>query len=120
MSIVNDIYMQLGGNKFLFFTGCHDFYKREDKILGMTIPRNSSKANRLEVIYDAGLDLYTMRFFKHTNARLNKKTWKWTDAKDKDIKIVENVYCDQLREIFEDTTGMLIPMRIVINGHVFG
>lgn len=120
MSIVNDIYQQLGGKKFTLFTGCKDFYNIQDYILGMTIPRNSSKANRLEVKYNFETDTYTMRFFKHSNARLNTKTFVWVDAKDTDIKIIKDVHCDMLRKIFEDVTGMIIPSKLIINGRSFG
>lgn len=124
MSIVNDIYNQLGGNKFLVCSGCKNIYKKGETILGMTIPRNASKANRLEIIYDEGLDLYNMRFFKHTNGRFSQKRYietgdGWINAKDTEVKTFNGVYCDMLRELFEEVTGMYIPMSITINGYNF-
>ena len=125
MTIPEIILNQLGGGKFVACTGCKDFLADGDNKLIMTIPRNGSKANRLEVIYNYSMDDYTMRFYRHTNGRFMQKRFlqgkdPWIPAKDTDIKVFKGVYCDQLRELFTEVTGMLIPMSITINGVKFG
>lgn len=125
MTIPEIILEQLGGRKFIVCTGCKNFLADGDNKLIMTIPRNASKANRLEVTYNYGMDDYTMRFYRHTSGRFMQKRLlegkdPWIPAKDKDIKVFNGVYCDQLRELFTEVTGMVIPMSITINGVKFG
>lgn len=104
MEIANTILEQLGGNKFIAMTGSKNFVA-DGNTLRMTLTRNISKANRLHITLNAD-DTYTMRFFKYTAPRFNSKTLVFTDEKVKDIKVVEGVYCDMLRDIFERTTGL--------------
>ena len=104
MEIANTILEQLGGNKFIVMTGSKNFVA-DGNTLRMTLTRNISKANRLYITLNAD-DTYTMRFFKYTASRFNSKTLTFTDEKIKDIKVVEGVYCDMLRDIFETTTGL--------------
>ena len=125
MTIAKQILSYLGGNKFVACTGCKDFMTNaEQDSLTMTIPRNGSKANRLEVKYDWGTDTFTMRFYRHSNGRFSQKKWlegkeAWTPPKDTELKTYDGVYCDMLRRIFENYTGMVVPMSITINGHKF-
>ena len=104
MSIANTILEQLGGNKFIVMTGAKNFLS-DGNTLRMTLPKNRSKANRLYVTLDA-TDTYTMRFFRYTAGRLNKKTFAWFPDKQEDIKVVSGVYADMLQDIFTATTGM--------------
>ena len=126
MTIAEEILIQLGGRKFIACTGCNNFHSSgEQDFLVMNIPRNASKANRCEIKYNHGTDTYNMRFYRHRNATYNMNRYiktgnGWKDAKDTDLKIYEGVYCDMLREIFSDYTGMIIPTTITINGRTFG
>lgn len=99
------ILQQLGGNKFLAMTGAHHLVGDGDT-LRMQLPRNKSKANRLWITYNPGMDDYTMRFFHYTPERFNSKKLTFTEAKTKEIKQMDGVYCDMLQEIFTETTGM--------------
>lgn len=126
MTIAEEILIQLGGRKFIACTGCSNFHSSGDQdFLVMNIPRNGSKANRLEVRYNHGSDSYDMRFYRHRNASYSYKRYlagkdAWTDAKDTEVKSFKEVYADQLRELFTEVTGMIVPMKITINGHTFG
>ena len=126
MTIAEQILVYLGGKKFVAFTGCSNFHSSGDQdFLVMNIPRNGSKANRLEIKYNYGTDTFTMRFYRHRNASYSTKRYintgnGWTDAKDTDLKVYEDVYCDMLRGLFTEYTGLIIPMKLVINGHTFG
>ena len=104
MRIAETILEQLGGNKFVVMTGAKNFIS-DGNTLRMTLPKNMSKANRLYITLDAD-DTYTMRFFKFTAGRLNKKTFEFTEDKVKEIRTVNGVYCDMLQDIFTETTGM--------------
>ena len=126
MTIAEEILIQLGGRKFVACTGCNNFHTDGKKdYLVMNIPRNGSKANRCEIKYNYGTDTYNMRFYRHRNASFNMNRYVktgngWKEAKDTDIKTFEEIYCDQLGEIFQDVTGMIVPTKIIVNGHVFG
>lgn len=126
MTIAENILVQLGGRKFIACTGCNNFHSSGNQdFLVMNIPRNGSKANRLEIRYNHNNDTYDMRFYRHRNASFNMKRYTktgngWIDAKDTEIQSFNDVYCDQLRELFTEVTGMIVPMKITINGHTFG
>lgn len=104
MKVANIILEQLGGNKFLAMTGANHLIA-DGNTLRMTLTKNCSRANRLYITLD-GDDTYTMRFFRFTAGKLNKKTYEWTEDKTEDIKTVNGVYCDMLQDIFTATTGM--------------
>ncbi len=93
------ILQQIGGRRFVTMTGSHDFINLGNG-LRMSLSRNKTSANRLEIIYDEGADLYNLRFYRHSFSR---KTF---EVKTKDIKTYEGVYCDMLEDIFTDVTGL--------------
>lgn len=104
MEIAKNILQQLGGNKFLAMTGSKNLMSDGNK-LHMTLPKNMSKANRLTITLDPN-DTYTMRFFKFTPGKLNTKTFEYVDHKEKDMKVYDGIYADQLQYIFTSITGM--------------
>ena len=62
--------------------------------------RKSRRLNRLDIIYDAGTDLYNMRFYRKT---FSKKTF---ESKVKDIETHEGIFFDMLEEVFTQVTGL--------------
>ena len=80
-------------------TGSKNFTDLGNGLL-MSLTKNTTSANRLEIIYDEGADLYNMRFYRKT---FSKKTFK---RKSKDIAKYEGVYCDMLENIFRSVTGL--------------
>ena len=80
-------------------TGSKNFTDLGNGLL-MSLTKNTTSANRLEIIYDEGADLYNMRFYRKT---FSKKTFK---SKSKDIAKYEGVYCDMLENIFRSVTGL--------------
>lgn len=104
MKVANIILEQLGGNKFLAMTGAKNLLA-DGNTLRMTLPKNRSKANRLYITLDPD-DTYTMRFFRFTAGRLNKKTFTWTEDKTTEVKETSGVYADMLQDIFTSVTGM--------------
>ena len=93
MSVANEIYRQLGGNKFAVMTGAKNFIDIENGIR-MKIGRNKTNHNWMEVTVNS-LDLYDVAFAKLT--KLGER---------KSLKEYNNVYNDSLVELFETHTGM--------------
>ena len=105
MKVAEIILQQLGGRRFVAMTGSKNFFTNGNDLC-MSLSKNSSKANRLQITLDPD-DTYTMRFFRYTAPRLNKKTFEYSDEKITEINRFENVYCDQLQDLFTLETGLL-------------
>ena len=97
--IAKTILEQIGGRRFAAMTGSKDFIDMGNG-LRMSLARNKTSANRLDIIYDAGADLYNMRFYRRT---FSKKTF---ECKTKDIAVHEGIYFDMLEEMFTMVTGL--------------
>ena len=97
--IAQTILQQIGGRRFTAMTGSRDFIDMGNG-LRMSLARNKTSANRLDIIYDAGADLYNMRFYRRT---FSKKTF---ECKTKDIAVHEGIYFDMLEEMFTMVTGL--------------
>jgi hypothetical protein len=102
--IATTILGQLGGNKFVTMTGSRDFLAIKNG-LRMSLVRNISGANRLEITLNF-LDTYDLRFYKYSPGRLNKKTFAYTDDKVTEIAALNEIYCDQLQDIFTSITEL--------------
>ena len=95
--IAKTILQQIGGKRFTAMTGSRDFIDMGNG-LRMSLARNKTSANRLDIIYDEGADLYNMRFYRRT---FSKKTF---ECKTKDIAVHEGIYFDMLEEMFTMVT----------------
>lgn len=108
------ILQQLGGRHFLVMTGSKDLvYGTDDNFrdfLRMSLHKNASKANRLTIYYDAGMDEYNMVFEKITLPRWCPKQYKYSDYKQETVKAYNGIYFDQLQEFFTETTGLLTSL----------
>ena len=93
MSVAKIILEQLGGNKFRVMTGAKNFLDHGDA-LSMKIGRNSSNSNYLKISLNM-MDLYNVHFSKVSKM-----------GEEKSVKEYNDVYNDQLVEIFESHTGM--------------
>ena len=85
--IAKTILEQIGVRRFAAMTGSKDFTDMGNG-LRMSLARNKTSANRLDIIYDGGADLYNMRFYRKT---FSKKTF---ESRTKDIETHEGIYCD--------------------------
>jgi hypothetical protein len=81
---------QLGGKRFIAFTGSTNFVA-VNKGLIMKLCRNRSKATHLKIQLNS-LDLYDVHFIK-------------AGKELQEVRVYNNVYCDQLEQIFCNTTG---------------
>ena len=97
--IAKTILEQIGGRRFAAMTGSKDFIDMGNG-LRMSLARNKTSANRLDIIYDGGADLYNLRFYRRT---FSKKTF---ESRTKDIETHEGIYCDMLEEMFTMVTGL--------------
>ena len=108
-----DIISQLGANKFLAMTGSKIKYYGYDKLgyvyLMIELTRNKLGAKYLKIQLN-GKDLYNMEFSK-IKKTLNKEYSaigiKIYDEEQVIIENIEDIYSDQLQEIFTDRTGLL-------------
>ena len=98
-TIARTILEQIGGKRFAVMTGSRDFVDMGNG-LRMSLARNKTSANRLDIIYDAGIDLYNMRFYRKS---FSKKTF---ESKTKDVEVHEGIFFDVLEEVFTQVTGL--------------
>ena len=92
-AVANEIYRQLGGNRFRVMTGAKNMVSTENGIR-MRIGRNKTNANYMEVVLNS-MDLYDITFAKVTRM-----------GEMKSVKTYDNVYNDMLVSLFESHTGM--------------
>ena len=95
------IFKQFGGqNRLKFFVGANTFtYHNKpelEEVDALFKFKMYSKANTVKVIYHRCPDVYTLQF------------WKITAKKNKLVTSYVHVYCDQLVEIFEKETGLVL------------
>ena len=108
MEIARTIIEQLGGNRFIAMTGSKDFVS-DGNTLHMTLSRNKSGANRLDITLTAD-DLYDMRFFKYSPGNYNAVTFVWKNEKTVEVKEYKGVFDTMLRELFTEVTGMITSL----------
>ncbi len=106
MEIAETILQQLGGRRFIAFTGSKNF-TAIDRGLQMNLARNASKANRLKVTLN-GMDTYDMEFFRYTAPRYSTRGGQFRTYPEKvtTVKEFKGVFFDQLQELFTETTGL--------------
>lgn len=97
--IASEILRQLGGNKFIAMTGAKNFFCDDKGNIGFKIGRNCSNVNHVSIKLN-GLDLYDMKF---ETVRLSRKDW---SVSRKVVAEHNNIYNDQLQEIFTSVTGL--------------
>ena len=88
-----EILNQLGGKRFMMFTGAKHFGVGKEG-LSFKIGRNSKQVNHIKIDYDRGRDLYNMKFDWVTKRGIKNK------------KTLKGVYADQLQRVFSMHTGM--------------
>jgi hypothetical protein len=92
MQIANTILEQLGGRRFIVMTGAKNFVGGTDS-LSFSLPRNASNCNKMRITLTPA-DTYTVDMFKIRAGKFENPVTR------------ENVYCDQLQDVFTSVTGM--------------
>lgn len=104
MDVGKEMLRQLGGRRFMMMVGAKQpIWDGDKNELHMKIGRNSIGANYF-VIRLNPRDLYDLRF---ESRRMNRKTYEMS------IKVkaeYDDVYADQLQDIFEQATGLYVRM----------
>jgi len=94
-TIADTILEQMGGeNRLVGFIGAK-IMKSKISVM-MSFMEGRDGINACQVKYDEGQDLYTMTFYKLWGTKLGI------------IKEYDQVFCDQLVELFEETTGLML------------
>ena len=95
MTVAQTILRQLGGNRLIAMTGARNFFAFPLG-LGFELPRNPSGVNQVTITYNPRSDLYGMSFLKTKRSGLDSVT----------VAKFDDVYADQMREIFTRVTGL--------------
>lgn len=96
LTVATTILEQLGGNRFRVMTGARDFLGSEDS-LQFKLPRAKDGINCVQIKLEPS-DTYTMKFVRVGDRR--------TGYKVTEKAVCEDVYCDQLQELFTKYTGL--------------
>ena len=91
MNVAQTIASQLG-RKALLMIGAKNLMAGKD-YLQFRLGRNAGGWNSLKIALN-GLDLYDLTFYRIRKLKVTSE------------KTIDNVYCDQVRDIIEDETGM--------------
>jgi len=94
--IAKVILSQLGGNKFITMTGARNLFSLTEQLGGLSfkLPKFSGvKINYVKILLN-GSDLYDVEFGRIYG---NKYTL---------LNTYSDIYCDQLRELFEKETSL--------------
>ena len=90
---------QLGGNKFVVMTGAKNFLK-DERSLSFRIPKALQGINYVKISLNS-MDTYDMEF-----GRIRNKAHSVVYYDYKVMAVVNDVYADQLQEIFTEHTGL--------------
>lgn len=103
--VSTEILNQLGGRQFIAMTGSKNFQygntENGSPFLRMRLSKNKTRANFLQITLDPS-DTYTVQFmYIAVGKSLKVET------------VLENsgIYCDQLQDIFEETTGFYTTLN---------
>ncbi|MDR0681675.1 MAG: hypothetical protein LBG15_07510 [Dysgonamonadaceae bacterium] len=98
------ILRQLGGNKFIVMTGAkkigyHHYETKGIVELSFKIGKNSTCVNTVRIHYVESKDLYNM-YFNYEGITKDFSPFK------KEMASYEDIYCDQMQDLFTSTTGL--------------
>jgi hypothetical protein len=97
IELANQIIKYLGGHKFVVMTGAKQIFALDNGVQ-FKIGRNVKSINKVKITLN-GMDLFDMQF-------LSVKMTKDFDVKVKTIAEYNNVYFDQLENVFHNTTKL--------------
>jgi len=99
LTVATEILNQMGGSRMLgLMLGAYGFVGDDNSL--MFAFKGSRKANKCRVILDYATDTYRFelwKFKKHTGESIL-------------VSEFDDVYCDQLRSIFESETGLYLSL----------
>lgn len=90
------------GHKALFMMGAKNLMKGKesngDEFLAFKIGRNAKSINVIKIIYNDGVDTYTVQFIRTRAGNV------------KIVKELDDIYFDQLHEVIENNTGLRLSL----------
>lgn len=95
---------QLGGRHFQVMTGAHTFNYDRDGTVRFHLPKRAKSPNVVKIELTP-LDLYRVTLTR-TTTRKGMPAVQWEHVHD-------NIYCDQLRGLFERETGLRTSLNEV-------
>ena len=101
--IATTILNQLGGHVFIAFTGSSKFGVIKNGIK-FNIRKNKTRANWMSITLTPA-DTYKVTFTKVTLPKI-KKNGEFQEYKEVTIKEFDDIYCDQLQELFTEVAGL--------------
>ena len=123
--VAETILAQLGGKGFIVCTGSKNFACGKDEKgnpylrfklcdLRPYLPGKKVRPNLCRITLDEGADTYTVKFeyFKDQTVRFNHKTFetKVIPGKRETTYEKSDVYCDELQNVFEQQTGLILDL----------
>lgn len=101
MQIASTILEQIGGNQFRMMTGAKGFVALDGGLLFRLNARSAKGVTHVRIVLDPS-DTYTVTFYgqKSTGGEV----------------VYDSTYCDQLRGLFEDVTGLRTSMTATYGG----
>lgn len=107
--IAETIIAQLGGGgRLKAMVNARNFTYDTNGNLTFTFSGNT-KINQVTIELN-GMDLYNVTFKKFTAGRMNNTTFEYKEPKWKTVKELENMYAEDLIELFEETTGLYLSL----------
>jgi hypothetical protein len=106
-TVADTILKQLGGNRFIAMTGAKHLCKwNEGSTLYFELPPNKTKA-KVFMITLTVWDVYKIEVFKKSTLKAQVIQGKPALIQ---VKEIDGVYCDQLKETIEDLTGFYLTL----------
>lgn len=104
MAVATEILRQLGGRQFLALTGARNLVG-SDTGLSLQVSASAqielrNRCTHVRINLDPS-DTYTVQF-----VRFNRKTCEFAECSKH-----EGVFCDQLQDLFEAQTGLLVTLQ---------
>lgn len=113
MNAANIILEQLGGNKFIAMTGSSKFTSVDGgNTLFMKLTKNKAKTNTLRITLMPD-DTYKMLFSYEKMTPIKKRIFDSSlpSFTTSNQQLFEDVYNDQLKDIFESVTGLYVTFH---------
>jgi hypothetical protein len=108
-TIANTTIQQLGGTgRLSAMINAKNFTYDKDGTLTFSFS-GCKKINQVTIELNSK-DLYNITFTKYTAGRMNNKTFEYKEPTWKAVKEYEDIYNDQLKSVFEETTGLYLSL----------
>jgi hypothetical protein len=109
LTVATTIQAQLGGGRFSAMTGAKNFLATDNSI-SFKIGSNPKRIQYVEITLNSD-DLYDIEFFNMRSGKLDFNTGKFIPPVRKTIEKKNGIFCDNLRRVFTDVTGLYTSLN---------